>query len=279
MFKELNAATAKPTIWSEYTADVLWTDRHIAEQMLAYHLNPEIDAASRSTGFISDSVSWLVSEFDLDEGSKTIDFGCGPGLYTQRFKDAGIGTVVGLDFSENSISYAQQKAKASNLAIEYHLGNYLEYSDPRTFDLITLVMCDLCALSPSQRFTLFAKFKSILKPEGVIALDVYTESRFTDLTEDLNVEKNAMNGFWSQEEYWCIKSSFTYDSDLVALDKYVIYEEQREWEIYNWLQHFTVEMLDTELDPHGLEVQTSYNDLRGTPLADGSEMAVIISHA
>ncbi|MET2898957.1 hypothetical protein ABXV22_11615 [Vibrio rotiferianus] len=56
MFKKLNEATAKPAVWSAYTADVLWTDNHIAKQMLSFHLNQEIEAASRSFNFIDESV-------------------------------------------------------------------------------------------------------------------------------------------------------------------------------------------------------------------------------
>ncbi|MDC5821874.1 class I SAM-dependent methyltransferase [Vibrio europaeus] len=78
-----------------------------------------------------------------------MDFGCGPGLYTQRLKSKGVGTVVGLDFSRNSLKHAREQAKESQLEIEYHYGNYLEYSDARQLDLITLVMCDLCALNPA----------------------------------------------------------------------------------------------------------------------------------
>ena len=278
MFKEINEATAKPVVWSTYTADVLWTDSHIAKQMLAYHLNPEIEAASRSFDFIDESVNWLVSEFKLGQSSKTIDFGCGPGLYTQRLKKQGIGTVIGLDFSQNSLDYATEQAKFANLDIEYHLGNYLDYSDSRQFDLISLVMCDFCALNPAQRSTLLGKFKSLLAPNGVIALDVYTAKRFEQQTESLTLAKNSMNGFWSAEDYWCIQSSFTYGDDLVTLDKYVISEAQREWTVYNWLQHFTLDMLKAELESHGLQVKAIYSDLRGKSFTDGGEMAVIISH-
>ncbi|AQW61223.1 class I SAM-dependent methyltransferase [Vibrio owensii] len=278
MLKKLNEATAKPAVWSAYTADVLWTDNHIAKQMLSFHLNQEIEAASRSFNFIDESVDWLVSEFGLNQDSKTIDFGCGPGLYTQRLKMRGVGTVLGLDFSQNSLEYATQQAASSNLAIEYHLGNYLEFSDTRQFDLITLVMCDLCALNPTQRATLFAKFKTLMAESGAIALDVYTQTRFNKQAEALTLNQNAMNGFWSAEDYWCIQSSFKYDTDLVTLDKYVITEAQREWTVYNWLQHFTLDMLKAELAPHGLEVQATYSDLRGKPFVDGDEMAVVIRH-
>ncbi|WP_422450571.1 MULTISPECIES: hypothetical protein [unclassified Endozoicomonas] len=44
--------------------------------------------------------------------------------------------------------------------------------------------------------------------------------------------RNAMNGFWSAQDYWCIQSSFLYRPERVTLDKYVICEEQREWTVY-----------------------------------------------
>lgn len=278
MFKQLNEATARPVVWSAYTAEVLWADRHIAKQMLAYHLNPDINAASRSFDFIDASVNWLISAFGLNQSSATIDFGCGPGLYTQRLKQRGIGTVVGLDFSRNSLEYASGQAEQANLDIEYHLGNYLDYRDSRQFDLITLVMCDLCALSPAQRARLLGKFQSMLKPDGVIALDVYTATRFEQQTEGLVLARNSMNGFWSPQDYWCIQSTFLYGPERVTLDKYVICEEQREWTVYNWLQHFTHSMLSSELAQQGLAIKATYSDLCGRPWVEGDEMAVVIGH-
>ena len=278
MFKTISNAATRPALWSEYTAEVLWNDSHIAKQMLNFHLNPNISSASRTTAFIDASVDWLISEFKLDKTSKVIDFGCGPGLYTQRLKANGVGTVVGLDFSDNSLSYAINRAAQLNLSIEYNLGNYLEYKSPLKFDLITLIMCDFCALNPSQRTQLLKVFKSLLAPQGSIALDVYTTTRFFKQSESLSLSKQAMNGFWSAEDYWCIHSSYKYKDDFVTLDKYAIYENKKEWTVYNWLQHFSIEMLSHELDVNDLKLKTIYGDLKGAPYEVGDEMAVIISH-
>ena len=136
----------------------------------------------------------------------------------------------------------------------------------------------LCALNPSQRAILLGKFKSLLQPDGVIALDVYTTTRFAKQVEAITLEKNAMNGFWSAEDYWCIQSSFTYEDDLVTLDKYVISENSREWTVFNWLQHFTLDVLAQELEEQGLTIQTAYSDLCGNSFAEGDEMAVVIRH-
>ncbi len=279
LYQQLNQASAKPELWSVYNADQLWTTPHLAKQMLAFHLNGDIPLASRSFQFMDSSVAWLIAQLELNQHSRTIDFGCAVGHYCQRLKTAGIGTVVGLDFSKSSIDYAKQQADKQQLDIEYHLGNYLDFHDPRQFDLITLVMCDLCALSPQQRSQLFAKFKSLLTKHGAIALDVYTAERFAGLTESVSIGQNSMNGFWSSNDYWCIQANHLYPEQLVSLDKYTICQHQHQQVVYNWLQHFTLESLSDELAVHGLVIEHHFSDLCGTPYAGGDELAVIIRHA
>ncbi|MFC3092989.1 class I SAM-dependent methyltransferase [Alteromonas sediminis] len=279
MYKELNGATAKPKLWNCYTADKLWTDAYIAKQMLSFHLNPEINAASRSFDFINRSVTWMIEEFKLGEESKVIDFGCGPGLYTHRFKQRGIGKVVGVDFSQSSLGYAKEQAQKEALAIEYHLANYLDFESDNKYDLITLVMCDFCALSPLQRGHLLKKFKSMLEPNGIIVLDVFTASRFEGLQENITLEKDYMGGFWSANDYWCIHTSHGYADEKVWLDKFEVIEKGKQWAVYNWLQHFSQESLRTEIESHGFTIESFYKDLCGTPHGDADEMAVVIKES
>ena len=84
LFAVLESVVEKPQPFSVYTARELWTDEHTSEQMLAYHLNGDIDVSSRRTNFIDESARWLTEHFQLSESSRLIDFGCGPGLYTSR---------------------------------------------------------------------------------------------------------------------------------------------------------------------------------------------------
>ena len=107
MFEELEKINARPRPFEFYTASDLWTDEHTSEQMLAYHLNGEIDVSSRRTDFINDSVRWMTNCFDLSSNSRIIDFGCGPGLYTTLFAEEGA-QVTGVDFSKNSLDYAEK---------------------------------------------------------------------------------------------------------------------------------------------------------------------------
>ena len=75
VFSFLESVHSKPEPFSVYTASELWTDEHTSEQMLAYHLNSEIDLSSRKTDFIDKSVRWMKEHFDLSENNKIIDLG------------------------------------------------------------------------------------------------------------------------------------------------------------------------------------------------------------
>ena len=147
MFKELKEINSRPEPFEFYTADELWTNEHTSKQMLKYHLNESIDLSSRNKSFINSSVEWIATHFQVDEKTEIADFGCGPGLYTAKLAKRGA-IVTGIDFSENSIKYAKKMAAEKGLKINYVLANYLDFETTSRFDLITMIFCDYCALSP-----------------------------------------------------------------------------------------------------------------------------------
>ena len=126
MFEQLERINAAPKPFEFYTAADLWTDEHTSEQMLKFHLDEGIDAASRNSSFIDRSVDWIVSHFDIGAGKKVADFGCGPGLYTTRLARRHA-VVTGIDFSKRSIQYAQETADRERLPIHYVTRNYLDF--------------------------------------------------------------------------------------------------------------------------------------------------------
>lgn len=276
LFTVLESVVEKPQPFSVYTASELWTDEHTSEQMLACHLNGDIDVSSRRTSFIDDSVRWLEEHFQVSESSRLIDFGCGPGLYTSRLARLGA-DVVGIDFSTRSIEYAKACASRDGLEITYIEADYLDYRPAGSFDLVTMIMCDFCALSPQQRGRMLAKFAGLLSDSGRIVLDVYSLRAFADKQEGLVCEKNQLNGFWSKDPYFGFAASFKYEDEKVSLDKYTIVEEHRQREIYNWLQYFTPESLDREARAAGLQVAELYGDVAGSPFdAGAAEFAVVM---
>lgn len=275
MFKELKEINSRPKPFQFYTAEELWANEHTSKQMLEYHLNESIDVSSRNKGFIERSAEWIVSHFGVNDKTTIADFGCGPGLYTTRLaeKDA---TVTGIDFSANSIKYAKQVAEEQGLKINYVHTNYLDFETTHCFDLIIMIMCDFCALSPEQRKIILSKFSSILKPGGSVLLDVYSLGSFNQKEESATYELNQLNGFWSPDDYYCFVNTFKYEKEKVTLDKYTIIEESQTRIVYNWLQHFSKESLGKEFENNGFEVEGFYSNVAGGAFdPSSSEFALV----
>jgi 2-polyprenyl-3-methyl-5-hydroxy-6-metoxy-1,4-benzoquinol methylase len=110
-------AQKRPTIDHQQSTKALWTDPHIAKQMLKSHLDPTNDAASYRRDTIDAAVGWMSSHFHLSRGDSYLDLGCGPGNYTLRMAEKGL-RVTGVDFSENSIQYAKNEAMGRDLTIQ-----------------------------------------------------------------------------------------------------------------------------------------------------------------
>ena len=275
MFKELKEINTRPAPFQFYTADELWTNEHTSKQMLEYHLNESIDVASRNRSFIERSVDWIVSYFEVDNKTEIADFGCGPGLYINRLAERGA-IVTGIDFSENSLKYAKQVAAEKGLNVNYVLTNYLDFETTNRFDLITMIMCDFCVLSPEQRKKMLSKFHSLLKPDGSVLLDVYSLNSFNQREESATYEWNQLNGFWSQEDYYCFVNTFKYETEKVILDKYTIIEEMRKRVVYNWLQYYSKESLQNEFEDNRFKVEELYSNVAGKAFdSESTEIAIV----
>lgn len=275
MFEELERINERPAPFQFYTASDLWTDEHTSKQMLSFHLNEAVDVSSRNAEFIRQSVEWLVSEFEIGGGTKIADFGCGPGLYSTSLAKRGA-RVTGIDFSNRSIEYAMEVAVREHLEINYVVRNYLEFETEDRFDLVLMIMCDFCALSPSQRNGILNKYHKILKTGGSVILDVYSLSAFEQKREGAEYEVNQLNGFWSPNKYYGFLNTFKYDEERVTLDKYTVVESGRTRQVYNWLQYFAPQDLEKELLDAGFSLKRLYSDVAGNPYDEkSSEFAVI----
>ena len=275
MYKTLEEINRRPAPFSEYTAEELWADEHTSKKMLEFHLNGAVDISSRRTEFIDRSALWISSRFELAPGKSVADFGCGPGLYTIRLAGTGA-DVTGIDFSERSIQFAREKSSIQGVPVEYVHGDYLKFESEKRFDLITMIMCDFCALSPDQREIMLDKFRTHLRPEGHLLLDVYSLNAFNARAEESTYSPNLLDGFWSAESYFGFLNTFKYDNEKVTLDKYTIIEKARTRVIYNWLQHFDSESLKRELETSGFVLDDLLGDVAGTPFDPSlNEFAVI----
>lgn len=252
MYCQLKKFQQRPEVFSVYTADVLWTQPHLADRMLQTHLNQGTHWASRPFTSIDRVVAWLDNKFHL-HGKTVCDLGCGPGFYSERFAQRGA-IVSGLDFSTNSIEYAKKSALNNNVSATYIVANYLTDPLPQDQELITLIYCDLCPLSQAQRRVLLGKIRASINPGGTFVFDVASTKAFEQTSEHSTFGRNYMGGFWSANDYFAFHNAYQYKDANVSLDHFAIVEEKGIWEVYNWMQYFTPESIEGELNANGFEV-------------------------
>ena len=271
---ELIRCQEKPPVFSP-GEPLFWTDPHIATQMLAFHLDPDSDAASRRPQVIQRSVDWMVQTLGLGAGDRLLDLGCGPGLYAARLARLGL-RVTGVDFSQNSIDYAIRAARQDGLEIEYRCQDYLQLADEAKFDAAVLIYGDFCPLSPEQRARLLANVRRALLPGGRFVLDVSTPvlRRRAGLKNGWHA---APSGFWKPGPHLVLEQGFAYEGDIF-LDQYVVLEQSGKISVYrNWFQDFTPETIRAELEASGFAVESLWADLAGAPYHPDSEWIGVVA--
>jgi hypothetical protein len=116
----------------------------------------------------------------------------------------------------------------------------------------------------------------MLAPGGAILLDVYGVRMFDECEESTTYAPNLMDGFWSDAEYYGFMQTFKYEEAQLLLDRYAIVECDRTRWIYNWLQCFTPQSLESEFAEHGLQITEYFGNVAGEPYdPEATEFAVV----
>jgi 2-polyprenyl-3-methyl-5-hydroxy-6-metoxy-1,4-benzoquinol methylase len=257
---------------------LFWDDPHISAQMLATHLDPTTDLASRRPETIERSVAWIVKTLGLFPGARLLDLGCGPGLYATRFAQLGI-NVTGIDYSQRSIEYAIQNAREHMLDICYRYENYLELTDTQNYDAALLIFGDFCPLAPEQRSRLLRNVYRALKPGGHFVFDVSTREH-RKRHGSINGWNIVESGFWKPGPHLILEQGFDYPEQSIYLNQAIVVEANGELSVYRmWFQDYARETITQELEAGGFAVESVWSDLLGTDYEEGTEWIGVVAQA
>lgn len=252
-----------------------WTDPYIAKRLLEAHLDPTLDAASRSPQMIDKTVDWVIQYLDLRLGDCILDLGCGPGLYASRMAQRGL-KLTGVDYSQNSISYATKKAQEDGLAITYRFQDYLKLEDSNQYDLVLLIFGDFCTFDPESRKKILSAIKRSLKPGGIFIFDVSTPL----LRQHAGLKNGwyaAGQGFWKPGKHLVLEQGFAYENDIF-LDQYIVIEENGKTSLYrNWFQDYMPETIRSEIQANGFMVESLWSDLTGALYHEKSDWIGVVA--
>lgn len=268
----LHKLSQKPLLF-ERGETRFWNDPYISQQMLAAHLNPDIDAASRRPEVIERTVKWVIDSLHLQPGDALLDLGCGPGLYARRFTAHGL-RVTGVDISETSIQYARQHDPATR----YTCQNYLTFETNEKFNIVTLIFGDFNVLDEMESHTLLDIIRGVLHPGGYFVFDVTTQAHHERLHTDSGWYVELDGGFWKPGAYMVLTNNYRYPQENVAMEQYLVIEEDGKASVYrNWYRYYSPESITALLEGHGFTVHGLYGDLTGTPYDPNGEWIGVVA--
>jgi SAM-dependent methyltransferase len=246
MRDETNMTQDRPEPFGVCSTRDLWTDPHVSGQMLALHLDPAVDAASRRPDLIERSVAWMAGHFQLGPGSAVLDLGCGPGLYAIELARAGH-RLTGCDISERSIAYAREQAARAGLALDYRCLNYLDLAEVAAYDLVMMIYCDLGALTAAQRQEMLARMRRALRPGGLLVFDV-CGADLGEVSPDRRSWSWQESGFWSAKPHLLLEENVHHPERRVVARRFTVIDAQTNEARVHFLR-------DYYFDPAGLRAE------------------------
>ncbi len=258
----------KPEIFTKGTAK-FWDDDHISGQMLKLHLNPAVEAASKTKETVEAEAAFIIESTGMSKGKTVLDLGCGPGLYVKEFAGTGA-KVTGIDLSARSIDFANENIKPGHKNVTFAKMNYLDMTFHDAFDIATLIFYDFGALSTAEQEKLLANIHRALKDNGVFIFDVIAENWHNPLTTGITVNEAA--GFWRPGPYLEILTAFSYENPRTEGRQYAIIGEDGETEVVRiYIRLFGLEEIVKLLNDHNFKVEKVYKNLSGDSLSPDAE--------
>ncbi len=93
-----------------------------------------------------------------------VDVACGTGDLAMVFCKAGVGSVLGIDFTQAMLNYAVKKSENAGMPIEYRQGDAMNlYLDDGSADIVSIAFGIRNVQNPQKAF---AEFYRILRPGG-----------------------------------------------------------------------------------------------------------------
>ena len=237
----------------------MWTDPYISKQLLALHINPDNDIASRSQVKIERITNWILERTNKPQ-MKILDLGCGPGLYAELLAQKGH-SIIGVDYSENSIQYATRQAKEKKLNIEYLKKNYLDLDFDNQFDLIILIYLDFCVLSPEEREKVLENIYRALKKDGLFICDVVNEKNIDKKTISQSWEVQE-TGFWKGTPYIALTNGYHYPEAKALANHHIVISEDNTVDTYIfWSNYYEKDDLVQILESKGFKDIKDYENV------------------
>lgn len=164
-----------------------------------------------------EDIEELVAPYE--PGKTWLDISCGTGSMAIRLAQHGI-DMTAVDVSEDMIKIAREKAATDDLEIDFQVGNMIDYSSGKSYDVIINLHDGLNYLLESSEIDLFLKNAyALLKSGGILLFDVVTpllcQTHFRGYREIFTDEQGGYERYTNYDpNSQLAESVFTLKTDL-----------------------------------------------------------------
>ena len=203
------------------------------------------------------------------------DLGCGTGNITQILAKQGY-HMIGIDFSEEMLAEAQQKAKAQNLDILYLL------QDMREFELYGTVNCIISLydslnyiLEEAELLLVFRLFNNYLHPKGIFIFDLNTEYKFKYLLAQNSFGETKEDAAYIWENYYDEQQQINeFYMNFFIKQKDGKYERKEE---YHYEKAYDISTIKRLLEQSGLQLSAIYDAYTFEPPKEDSQRIYVVA--
>jgi cyclopropane fatty-acyl-phospholipid synthase-like methyltransferase len=247
--------------------DFPWNDPRISERVLALHLDPDEEKASRPHAQIQAETAFLDNVFRdaLGKPARVCDLTCGPGLYAMRLAELGH-RVTGVDYSPAAIVHAQAEAARRGLDVRFIQEDVQQVVFPAaSFDAAMIVYGQANAFPAQHLEDLLRRVRQWSSPEAVLVLDLASRCRLmSDLGRSWSVRETSVFSdrphLWLEEKVYSRRHRVQ-THEVITVD----FESER---VESFCTHHAVfELPDLEqlLRAAGWRIEMVFGDLTGSP--------------
>ncbi len=218
----VNREPAKP--WQDGD-NIPWHEPGFSERMLAEHLSPEHDAASRRSEIIEEHIGWIHRHVLAGHGAKILDLACGPGFYASRLASLGH-ECVGIDYSPASIAYAKEEVAGGQLKCRYVEADIRQAEYSSGFALVMLIFGELNVFRPDDAKLILRKAHAALEPGGIMLVEPQLEEAVRAIGARRPHWTSAQQGLFSDRPHMRLQEAFWDEDARVATTRYFIVDAE-----------------------------------------------------
>jgi SAM-dependent methyltransferase len=236
----------------------------------------ESDAASRRSETIDKHIAFITRLSLQKPGSRVLDLGCGPGLYTQRLAEQGH-DCFGIDLGPASIDYAVKQAAAIADRCRYVCGDLREVDFGGGYDLVMFLFGDLNPFPREQAVEILRRCREALAPGGLVLLEVHSFEAVRSRGAAPARWTAPAAGVFSDRPHLRLEENLWLAESAHAVGRYWIVDAVTgETTKFGWtMRAYTDAEYEALLAEAGLKLLARYENLTGTD--ETSEFPVLLA--